>query len=65
MSRRSKRLKRVSVPLDEEMLAVLEKLAQERDRSLAWMAAHAVRFYLAEVKISSPSALAFERDQGL
>ena len=52
--------KRISVALSVEDRASLEEIAGDRDRSLAWMAAHAIRFYLAEVRKGSQLALRFE-----
>ena len=51
---------RISVTLPSEDRAVLAEVAASRDRSLSWMAAHAIRFYLAEVRKGSQLALRFE-----
>jgi predicted transcriptional regulator len=54
------KIKRLSVGLDPDDRDFLEKLASERDRSLSWMASHAIRFYLAEMRKGSALALRFE-----
>jgi predicted transcriptional regulator len=52
--------KRISVPLTLREIAVLQEVADKRDRSLSWVAAHAIRFYLAEMKKGSQPAGQFE-----
>lgn len=53
---------RVSVTIDAEDLALLQQMAEERDRSVSWMAGRAIRFYLTEMRRGSQLALNFERE---
>jgi len=64
MSTREGKKPRISVPLAPEDRALLGKMAHERDRSVGWLAAHAIRFYLAEARKGSQLALHFERADG-
>lgn len=48
MSRRPAKTKRISVPLTLDEIEILEGIATKRDRSLSWVAANAIRFFLGE-----------------
>jgi len=56
--------KRISVALLPHEREMIERIAIDRDRSLSWITAHAVRFYLAEVGRGSQLALRFEQREG-
>lgn len=59
--RKTKTSNRVSVALAYAEREVLEKLAEAQDRSLSWVAGHAIRFFVAELEKGSEQALGFER----
>jgi predicted transcriptional regulator len=59
VSTRPSKSKRISVPLSPSELEILRKIAEEGDRSISWVAAQAIRFYLAETKKGSATAAEF------
>lgn len=48
MGPRRAKTKRISVPLTLDEVEILERIATERERSVSWVAANAIRFFLAE-----------------
>jgi predicted transcriptional regulator len=53
---RSGKPQRISVPVSTAELDILREIANESDRSVSWVAAQAIRFYLDETKKRSASA---------
>lgn len=58
--KRSTKTKRISVPLSSDELDALQESATKQERSLSWMAAYAIRFFLAESRKGSRAVAAFE-----
>lgn len=52
---------RISVSLQPDEVADLERLARDHDRSVSWLAARGIRFFLSELRRGSQSALDFQR----
>jgi hypothetical protein len=47
---RTGKTQRISVPVAVEDLEALREMARKRERSLSWLAAQAIRAYVAEVR---------------
>lgn len=53
---------RVSVTLSAGDLELLEQLATKQQRSVSWIAARAIRFFLSETRRGSQLVLDFEKE---